>query len=77
MVAQKAKVLIALLAAVLLLVGAGVAYAANSPSDTRSTGDHATQVGGDEDSDRGLLREWLGDDADEPGDVDGPGDTED
>jgi hypothetical protein len=70
------KVLLAVVASLLLLVGAGMAYAANSPSDTRSTANHGTQVGGDEDSDRGLG-EWLGDDADEPGDSDGPGDTED
>jgi hypothetical protein len=46
MVAQTVKTLIALLvAAMVLLVGAGVAYAANSPSDTMSPENHGTQVG--------------------------------
>src|SRR5215208_5386718 len=61
MVAQKVKILIALLATMALLIGAGVAYAANS----------GAQVAGQDDSD------GPGDDADEPGDLDGPGDTED
>ena len=71
MVAQKVKILIALLVAMVLLIGAGVAYAANSGAPNTSTGDHGAQVTGQDDSD------GPGDDADEPGDVDGPGDTED
>ena len=71
MVAQKVKILIALLAAMVLLIGAGVAYAANSGAPNTSTGDHGAQVAGQDDSD------GPGDDADEPGDFDGPGDTED
>ncbi len=64
MVAQKVKILIAMLAAMVLLIGAGVAYAANSGAPNTSTADHGAQVAGQDDSD-------------EPGDFDGPGDTED
>jgi hypothetical protein len=72
MVAQKVKILIALLATTLVLIGAGVAYAANSGASDTSAGDRGGQVvGGDDDSD------GPGDDADEPGDFDGPGDSED
>jgi len=72
MVAQKVKILIALLATTLVLIGAGVAYAANSGASDTSAGDRGGQVvGGDDDSD------GPGDDADEPGDFDGPGDRED
>jgi hypothetical protein len=71
MVAQKVKILIALLATMALLIGAGVSYAANSSAPDTSTGDRGAQVAGQDDSD------GPGDDADEPGDLDGPGDTED
>ena len=71
MVAQKVRILIALLATMALLIGAGVAYAANSSAPDTSTGDRGAQVAGQNDSDR------PGDDADEPGDLDGPGDAED
>ncbi len=69
------KVLLAVMAALLLLVGAGVAYAANSSaSDNTSPGDRgAQQIAGDEDANEAGETE----DADEPGDSDGPGDTED
>jgi hypothetical protein len=66
-----------MVAALLLLVGAGVAYATNSsPPDNTSLGKErgAQQVvAGDEDADEAGETE----DADEPGDADGPGDTED
>ena len=71
MIAQKVKILIALLATMVLLMVAGVAYAANSSAPDTSTGDRGAQVAGQNDSD------GPGDDADEPGDLDGPGDTED
>jgi hypothetical protein len=71
MIAQKMKILIALLATMVLLIGAGVAYAANSSAPDTSTGDRGAQVAGQNDSD------GPGDDADEPGDLDGPGDAED
>ena len=58
------KVLLAVVAALVLLVG-GVAYATNSAQEPTSTGgDNGSQVAGHED-------------AEEPGDSDGPGDTED
>jgi hypothetical protein len=71
MVAQKVRILMALLATMALLIGAGVAYAANSSAPDTSTGDRGAQVAGQDDSD------GPGDDADEPGDLDGPGDAED
>ena len=72
MVAQKVKILIAMLAAMVLILAVGVvAYAANSGAPETSTGDHGAQVAGQDDSD------GPGDDADEPGDFDGAGDTED
>jgi hypothetical protein len=71
MVAQKVRILIALLATMALLIGAGVAYAANSSAPHTSTGDRGAQVAGQDDYD------GPGDDADEPGDLDGLGDTED
>ncbi len=71
------KVLLAVVAALLLLVGAGVAYATNSSSapDNTSPGERGAQqvVAGDEDANEAGETE----DADEPGDSDGPGDTED
>ena len=69
------KVLLAVVAALLLLVGAGVAYAANSSApDNTSPGDRgAQQLAGDEAANEAGETE----DADEPGDSDGPGDTED
>jgi hypothetical protein len=71
MVAQKVKILIALLATMVLLIGAGVAYAASSSAPDTTTGDRGAQVAGQDESD------GPGDDADGPGDLDGPGDTED
>ncbi len=73
MVAQKWRILIAMLAAMVLILVVGVvAYAANiSGAQQTSTGDHGAQVVGQDDSD------GPGDDADEPGDFDGAGDTED
>jgi hypothetical protein len=68
------KVLLAMVAAILLLVGASVAYATNnSVSDNTSTGERGAQVAGNEDANEAGEVE----DADEPGDFDGPGDTED
>jgi hypothetical protein len=67
------KMLLAMVAALLLLVGAGVAYANNSAPDNTGSGDSGAQVAGDEDANEAGETE----DADEPGDVDGPGDTED
>jgi hypothetical protein len=67
------KVLLAVVAALVLLVG-GVAYATNSAQEPTSTGgDNGSQVAGYEDADEPGETE----DADEPGDSDGPGDTED
>jgi hypothetical protein len=71
-VAQKVKLLIALLATMVLLIGAGVAFAANSGASDTSAGERGGQVVGQDDDSDGP-----GDDADEPGDFDGPGDTED
>jgi len=61
-------------AAMLLFVGASVAYATNnSASNNTSTGVHGAQVAGNEDANEaGEV-----DDADEQGDFDEPGDTED
>jgi hypothetical protein len=75
--AQKLKVLLAAVAAMVLILGAGVAYA-NSTQDTPSTGSggNGAQVAGDDDSDGPGDSEEPGD-ADEAGDDDGPGDTED
>jgi hypothetical protein len=68
------RVLLAVVAAILLLVGASVAYATNNgaPENT-STGERGVQVAGNEDANEAGEVE----DADEPGDFDGPGDTED
>ena len=68
------RTLLAVVAAMLLLVGASVAYATNNnaPNNT-STGVHGAQVAGNEDANEAGEVE----DADEPGDFDGPGDTED
>jgi hypothetical protein len=78
MAAQKLKVLIAALAAMILILAAGVAYANSSqqPTSTGSSGDNGAQVVGNDESDGPGAAEEPGD-ADEPGDVDGPGDTED
>ncbi len=73
------KVLLAVVAALVLLVGAGVAYA-NSTQDTSTGGgrDNGAQVvAGQDDSDGPSESAEEPGDADEPGDVDGPGDTED
>ena len=67
------KMLLAMVAALLLLVGAGVAYANKSAPDNTGSGDSGAQVAGDEDANEAGETE----DADEPGDVDGPGATED
>ncbi len=67
------KVLLAVVAALVLLVGAGVAFAANSVQDTRTGGGQGGQVAAQADSEEPSDTE----DADEPGDSDGPGDTED
>lgn len=68
------KGLLALVAAILLLVGASVAYAtSNSAPDNTSSGERGAQVTGNEDANEAGEVE----DADEPGDFDGPGDTED
>jgi hypothetical protein len=68
------RVLLAVVAAILLLVGASVAYATNnSAPDNTSAGVRGAQVTGNEDANEAGEVE----DADEPGDFDGPGDTED
>ena len=72
MVAQKWKILIALLATMVLLIGAGVAFAANSGASDTGAGERGGQVVGQDDDSDGP-----GEDADEPGDFDEPGDTED
>jgi hypothetical protein len=75
--AQKVKVLIAAVAAMVLILAAGVAYANSSqPTSTGASGDNGAQVAGNDESDGPGAAEEPGD-ADEPGDVDGPGDTED
>jgi hypothetical protein len=78
MAAQKLKVLIAALAAMVLVLAAGVAYANSSQptSTTGASGDKGAQVAPNDESDGPGAAEEPGD-ADEPGDVDGPGDTED
>ena len=77
MAAQKRKVLIVAMAAMVLILAAGVAYANSSqPTSTRASGDNGAQVAGNDESDGPGAAEEPGD-ADEPGDVDGPGDTED
>jgi hypothetical protein len=77
MVAQKVKILIAALAAMVLILAAGVAYANGSqPTSPGASGDNGAQVAGNDKSDGPGEAEEPGD-ADEPGDVDGPGDTED
>jgi hypothetical protein len=77
MAAQKLKVLLAALVAMVLILAAGVAYANSSqPTSTGASGDNGAQVAGNEESDGPGDAEEPGD-ADEPGDVDGPGDTED
>jgi hypothetical protein len=74
----KVRVLIAVVVAMVLIIGAGVAYAANnSASAPPSTGDRGAQVVGNEDSDGADESAEEPGDADEPGDSDGPGDTED
>ena len=68
------RMLLAVVAAILLLVGASVAYAtSNSAPENTSTGERGVQVAGNEDANEAGEVE----DADEPGDFDGPGDTED
>jgi hypothetical protein len=78
MAARKLKVLIAVMAALVLILAAGVAYANNSshPTSTGTSGDNGTQVVGNDESDGPGAAEEPGD-ADEPGDIDGPGDVED
>ena len=77
MAAQKRKVLIAAIAAMVLVLAAGVAYANNSqPTNTGASEDNGAQVAAKDESDGPSAAEEPGD-ADEPGDVDGPGDTED
>jgi hypothetical protein len=69
--AQKLKVLIAVMAAMVLVLAAGVAYANSSqPTNTGASGDNGAQVVGNDESDGPGA-------AEEPGDADGPGDTED
>ena len=68
------KVLLAVVTAMLLLIGASVAYATNySAPDYTSAGERGAEVAGDEGANEASETE----DADELGDVDGPGDTED
>jgi hypothetical protein len=77
MAAQKVKVLIAALAAMVLILAAGVAYANSSqPTSTGASGDNSAQGAANDESD-GAGEAGEPDDTDEPGDVDGPGDTED
>ncbi len=78
MAAQKVKVLIAALAAMVLILAAGVAYANGSQptSGTGGSGDNGAQVAANDESD-GPGEAAEPDDADEAGDVDGPSDTED
>ena len=78
MAAQKTKVLIAAVAAMVLILAAGVAYA-NSGQPTSTGGGQGGQVAGNDRSDvSGAAEDEAGPgDADEAGDVDGPGDTED
>jgi hypothetical protein len=74
--AKRLRALIAVLAAAVLLIGAGVAYASNSAPEPTSTGGHGAQVVDQDDSDGpGDAEEPR--DADEPGDINGPGDAED
>ena len=77
MAAQKVKVLIAAMAAMVLILAAGVAYANSSqPTSTGASGDNGAQVAGNDEYVGPGAAEEPGD-ADEPGDVDGSGDTED
>ena len=78
MAAQKLKVLIVAMAALVLILAAGVAYANSSqPTSTGTSGDNGAQVAGNDESDGPGDPEEEPGDADEPGDVDGSGDTED
>jgi hypothetical protein len=77
MASQKLKVLIAAMAALVLILAAGVAYANSSqPTSTGTSGYNGAQVAGNDESDGAGAAEEPGD-TDEPGDVDGPGDVED
>jgi hypothetical protein len=77
MAARKLKVLIAVIAALVLILAAGVAYANSSqPTSTGTSGGNGAQVVANDESDGPGAAEEPGD-ADEPGDVDGPGDVED
>jgi uncharacterized membrane protein len=77
MASQKLKVLIAAIAALVLILAAGVAYANSSqPTGTGASGANGAQLAGNDESDGPGTAEEPGD-ADEPGDVDGPGDVED
>ncbi len=71
------KILLAVVAAIVLLVGGSVAYATNNAPDPTNTGNQGAQVAGQDDSEGPGDDEESGEDADEPGDYDGPGDTED
>jgi hypothetical protein len=48
---KRARAFIAVLAAMVLLIGAGVAYAGNSAPEPTSTGGHGAQVVDQDDSD--------------------------
>jgi hypothetical protein len=76
MAAQKLRVLIAVVAAMVLILAAGVAYANGTQDTTTGAGNNGAQVAGNDDSDGPGDSEEPGD-ADEAGDFDGPGDTED
>ena len=72
MSAQRLKMLLAAVVAMVLILGVGVAYANSTQNTgTKAGDDNGARAAGHEDSD------GPGDDADEPGDHDGPGDTED
>jgi hypothetical protein len=73
---RKVRVLIAVVAAMVLILAAGVAYATNS-DDTSTNGSQGGKVASQADSEGSGDSEGPGDDADEPGDHDEPGDTED
>ena len=79
MAAHKMKVLIAAVAAMVLTLAAGVAYANSGQPTSTGGGQGGQQVAGNDRSDvSGAAEDEAGPgDADEAGDVDGPGDTED
>ena len=75
MAAQRLKVLLAAVAAIVLILGAGVAYANSTQDTSAGARNNGAQVAGNDDSDGPGDSDEQGD-PDEPGDFDGPSDAE-